>query len=176
MRWLNRFAPAFMTDEGAAASARARTGIRLRKHLDGEIAPPDWPSGFVLRTMREEDAPAVHALLVETLDEPERACWVWLAKRQADPDFDPDLHFIVTDSGGRLVAVALCWKSDFIKDLAVKVSARRAGVGAALLLHVFRTFAARGAPHVDLKTDLVANADAVRLYRRHGMVEVGWDG
>ena len=42
--------------------------------------------------------------------------------------------------------------------------------------HVFAVFQARGATHVDLKTDLVVNADAARLYRRLDMVEVDWEG
>lgn len=157
-------------------SAKGELQIRLRKRLDGELPPPDWPPDFVLRTMSEADAPAVHALLVAALDEPERVCRRWWAKRRADPEFDPRLHFLVTDRSGRLAAVALCWTSAFIKDLAVETSARRSGVGSALLLHVFHTFKARGERHVDLKTDRMLNADAVRLYGRHGMEEVDWAG
>jgi len=44
------------------------------------------------------------------------------------------------------------------------------------MLTVFAAFAARGAAHVDLKTNLAENVDAVRLYRRLGMMEVGWEG
>lgn len=150
--------------------------IRLSKQLDGPLAPPFWPDGFIVRTMRDEDASAVHALLVETLDEPESAHRFWWARRKADPEFSRDLHFIAVDRAGRLVAVALCWTSDFIKDYAVSPTARRAGLGSALLLHVFHAFKARGAARVELKTNWIGNADAVRLYRRHGMVEVGWAG
>lgn len=150
--------------------------IRLRKYLDGPIAPSDWPDGFVVRTIRDEDVTAVHALLVETLNEPESADWFWWARRKADPEFSRDLHFVVVDRSGCVVAVALCWTSDFIKDFAVRPSARRAGLGSALLVHTFHAFKARGAAHVDLKTNLIGNADAVRLYRRHGMVEVDWAG
>lgn len=148
--------------------------IRLRKHLDGAVAPPSWPDGHVVRAMRDEDASAVHALLVETLGEPESADWLWWARRKADPEFSRELHFVVVDRAGRLVAVALCWTSDFIKDFAVLPAARRAGLGSALLLHVFHAFKARGAAHLDLKTNLIGNADAVRLYRRHGMVDIDW--
>lgn len=148
--------------------------IRLSKVLDDALAPPDWPDGFLVRTLRDEDVTAVHALLVETLDEPEKADWFWWARRKADPEFSRDLHFVVADSAGLPAAVGFSWTSAFIKDFAVRPSARRAGVGSALLVHVFRAFHARGAARVDLKTNRIGNADAVRLYRRHGMIEVDW--
>lgn len=150
--------------------------IRLRKHLDRVIARPDWPPGYAVRAMLDEDAPAVHALVVEALGEPERASWYWWARRKADPEFARDLHFVVVDRSGQVVAAALCWTSAFIKDFAVSPAERRSGLGSALLAHVFHAFKARGATHVDLKTNRIANADAVRLYRRHGMIEVDWAG
>lgn len=150
--------------------------IRLSKALDGALRPPDWPAGYIVRLMRDEDAPAVHALLVETLGEPESADWFWWARRKADPEYSRDLHFVVVDSAGRPAAAALAWTSAFLKDFAVAPAARRRGIGSALLAHVFQVFRARGATRVDLKTNRIGNADAVRLYGRLGMVEVDWGG
>ena len=44
------------------------------------------------------------------------------------------------------------------------------------MTQIFATFKGRGVPHVDLKTNLVINAAAARLYQRLGMVEVDWAG
>ncbi len=144
--------------------------------LNGGLAAPAWPAGFTLRTLDEADAPAVHALLVEAFDDEERSFDVWWAKRSGDAEFDPALCFLAFGPDGRLAGAALCWTSAFVKDLAVASWARRIGLGAALLCHVFAAFKERGAPHIDLKTSLTENADAVRLYRRAGMVEVSWVG
>ena len=100
----------------------------------------------------------------------------WWARVSGDAEFDPELFFVVHDASGRLAAIALCWTSAFLRDLAVDPGARRLGLAEALMWHVFSVFQARGAPHVDLKTDLVENADAVRLYRRLDMIEVDWEG
>lgn len=40
----------------------------------------------------------------------------------------------------------------------------------------FNAFRDRGAAHVDLKTNTVENAAALRLYERLGMVPVAWEG
>lgn len=100
----------------------------------------------------------------------------WWAARSGDADYDAELVFQVVDHEGQLVALAWCWTSAFLKDLAVAARARRHGIAEALCLHVFATFKMRGASRVDLKTNLVLNADAVRLYRRLGMREIGWEG
>ncbi|TIL70217.1 MAG: GNAT family N-acetyltransferase, partial [Mesorhizobium sp.] len=71
---------------------------------------------------------------------------------------------------------ALCWTRAFVKDLAVHPEARGRGIAEALMWHVFTTFHARGAAHVDLKTNTVEKAAAVRLYERLGMFEVDWAG
>jgi ribosomal protein S18 acetylase RimI-like enzyme len=80
------------------------------------------------------------------------------------------------DSKGRLAGAALCWATAFVKDLAVHPEARGRGVAEALMWHAFAVFRARGAAHVDLKTNTVENAAAVRLYERLGMTPVAWEG
>lgn len=151
--------------------------VRLRRVLDGTFEYPRWPAGFSLRHFSSADASALHGLLELAFDDDMNGPFeAWWARLSADDEFDPALCFLVHDGQGRLVGAALCWTSAFIKDLAVHPAARRNGIAEALMQHVFATFFARGAAHVDLKTDLVANADAVKLYRRLGMVEVDWSG
>jgi ribosomal protein S18 acetylase RimI-like enzyme len=160
-----------MTMPEAGAEERV---VRLRCDLDGALQAPNWPAGFVPRTLLSlADAAAVHALLTEVFperrDEPFDAWW---QKLSTDEEFDPALCFLVFDAEGELAAAAQCWTSAYLKDLAVKPDARRLGLGGALLRQVFWAFRARGAAHVDLKTDLVENRDAVRLYERLGMRRV----
>jgi ribosomal protein S18 acetylase RimI-like enzyme len=160
-----------------AKKPRGANDVRLRRTLDGEAGPSAWPKGFTLRTFEPADAGEVHALLTRVFDDGADGPFdEWWARISGDAEFDPKLFFLVHDAAGRLVAVALAWTSAFVRDLAVDPGARRLGLGEALMRHVFAVFQARGAAHVDLKTDLVLNADAARLYRRLGMVEVDWDG
>jgi ribosomal protein S18 acetylase RimI-like enzyme len=151
--------------------------VRLRRVLEGEAQAPVWPEGFSLRTFEPADAPDVHALLTRVFDDGADGPFdEWWPRVSGDAEFDPKLFFLVDDEHGRLAAVAWAWTSAFVRDLAVDPGARRLGLAEALMWHLFAVFQARGAAHVDLKTDLVVNADAARLYRRLGMVEVDWEG
>ncbi|MEP9374054.1 GNAT family N-acetyltransferase [Mesorhizobium sp. KR1-2] len=164
-----------MPEAGATAGQQV---VRLRYDLDCTLQAPVWPAGFALRTLLSPaDAAALHALLTEVFperrDEPFDAWW---QKLSTDDEFDPALCFLVFDAAGGLVAAAQCWTSAYLKDLAVRPDARRLGLGEALLRQVFYAFHARGAAHVDLKTDLIENRDAVRLYERLGMRRVALAG
>jgi len=150
--------------------------IRLRYPLDSELTAPVWPRGYVVRPFKLADARAAHALLTLTLQKEEKDFDKWWAALSGDAEFDPALWFVVDDPDGQLVAVAFCWTGDYLKYLAVHPSARRKGLAEALLWHVFGAFQKRGATRVDLKTLVVENANAIRLYRRIGMFEVDWNG
>lgn len=139
------------------------------------LKQPRFAVGFSLRSFTADDAPELHALLTEVFDDTGQFD-EWWSKLSTDSEFDPALCFLVHDEQGRLAAAAQCWTSAFVKDLAVAPFARRNGLAEALMWHVFATFKQRGATRVDLKTSLIVNADAVRLYRRLGMVEVNWEG
>ena len=93
---------------------------------------------------------------------------VWWQALRGDAEYDPALVFLAVDTDGRVIGVAQCWTSAFVKDLAVVVHWRRRGVGEALLTQVFAAFRTRGADHVDLKVE-AGNAAALRLYGRLGM-------
>lgn len=151
--------------------------VRLRKDLDAQIPEAAWPDGFFMRPFFADDAHALHGLLADVFDDGSDGPFEeWWARLKADPEFDPALCFLVFGSDHALVAAALCWNTGFVKDLAVLPLARRRGLGQALMLHVFDVFRRRGAAQCDLKTNRVANAAAVEMYARLGMVEVAWDG
>lgn len=166
-----------MSEAPKGSNGPALNDIRLRRDLSLPFASPVWPAGYSLRSFTPDDARDLHALLIEVFDDGSDGPFeAWWARLQADSEYEADLCSLVHDAAGRLVAAALCWNSNFVKDLAVRPQARRLGLGEALMLHAFAVFRARGAPHIDLKTNTVLNADAVRLYRRLGMREVAWEG
>jgi ribosomal protein S18 acetylase RimI-like enzyme len=155
----------------------ALNDIRLRKILDETLVAPHWPDGFTMRSFQPGDAPALHALLSEVYDDgAEGPFEEWWPRVADDPEFDPELCFLVIDAKGRLAAAALCWTSAFVKDLVVHSEARGRGIGEALMRHAFAAYRDRGAAHVDLKTNTVESAAAVRLYDRLGMMPVAWEG
>ena len=150
--------------------------IRLRRMLDDALQAPVWPAGFSLRTFEAADAPDVHALLTRVFDDGDdgpfeewwpgvrttpsstRNCSSWSTTRRPARGRRAGLDQRIPARSGR------------------RPDARRLGLAEALMWHVFAVFQQRGAAHVDLKTNIVVNADAARLYRRLGMVEVAWDG
>ncbi|TPN77466.1 GNAT family N-acetyltransferase [Mesorhizobium sp. CU2] len=151
--------------------------IRLRKILDDALSAPHWPQGFAMRCFEHRDAQALHALLAEAFDDGADGPFdAWWPRISGDAEFDPDLCFLVIDGKGLLAGAALCWTSGFVKDLAVHPDSRRRGIGEALMRHVFLAFRDRGAVHVDLKTNMVENSAAFRLYERLGMIPVAWEG
>lgn len=155
----------------------APNDIRLRKILDDRLLAPRWPEGFFMRGFEAVDALALHALLTAVFDDGADGPFdEWWPRISGDAEFDPALCFLVIDGKGRLAGAALCWATGFVKDLAVHPEARGKGIAEALMRYAFTVFQARGAAHVDLKTNTVENAAAVRLYQRLGMIEVDWAG
>jgi ribosomal protein S18 acetylase RimI-like enzyme len=158
----------------------ANTGeaIRLRRYLEAPMKQPNWPKALAVRTLQESDATSVHALL--TLGAADYGGVAtgfddWWASLSTNPEFDPALCFLAVDEDQKILGVAQCWTSAYLKDLAVHPQARRCGVGENLLWQVFQVFCQRGASHVDLKV-VANNVAARRLYDRVGMVEVAFDG
>jgi len=148
--------------------------------LAGAAFEPRWSAGVSPKTLAAVDAEQVardaHRLIAEAFDDTPRDFESWWAWLSGDEDFDPSLVFVAYAADGRPLGVAQCWRSGYLKDLAVSPDARGQGIGEALVLHVFASFQARGVSHVDLKTNLVDNAAAARLYRRLGMAPVDWAG
>jgi ribosomal protein S18 acetylase RimI-like enzyme len=147
-----------------------REVLRMRIDLRSEIPRPVWPEGSNVRGFHASDAARLHALLEAgyaggggSVD----AFETWLPELTGDAEFDPQLCFLV-EAGDELVAAAICWTSAFVKDIVVRQTWRRHGLGEALLRTAFRSFQERGASAVDLKVQ-VQNAPAIRLYERVGM-------
>jgi ribosomal protein S18 acetylase RimI-like enzyme len=144
--------------------------LLMRVDLPRETPEPSWPQGTAVRGFRASDAAGLHALLEQgyrngggTVTPFE----TWLPALVGDSEFDPQACFLVT-AGDELAAASICWTSAFVKDLVVDERWRRRGLGEAILQLAFRTFADRGARHVDLKVE-EQNAGAIRLYQRVGM-------
>ena len=144
----------------------------MRRDLHEPFDAAVWPDGVQLQSFTAEHAAAVHNLLATayldgggSVD----AFPVWWSSLTNDAEFDPKLVFVARDSGFRIVGVAQCWTSAFIKDLAVQPDCRRRGVGRALLLHAFEVFKNRGARTLSLKVKADNPSGAVRMYRSVGM-------
>lgn len=145
--------------------------LRMRRVLTAPVLSPAWPAGTGLVTFAPERAAGVHALLAAAYANgggsvPPFAQW-WTAVSH-DAEFDPALCFVVQDASGRMIGVAQCWTSAFVKDLAVHRDWRRRGLGRALLLQAFHAFSMRGVGAIDLKVE-AGNAAAIALYESLGM-------
>jgi ribosomal protein S18 acetylase RimI-like enzyme len=141
-----------------------------RSMAEGQPAPR-WPGGIAVRCYERADARAVHGLLelafaggAEAVEPFDR----WHRLMTGDREFDPACWWLA-ERRGELAGVALCWRSGWLKDLAVHPDERGRGLGEALCRHVFREFSRRGVGSVGLKVDADNPTGAVRLYRRVGM-------
>ncbi|WP_394886373.1 GNAT family N-acetyltransferase [Mesorhizobium sp. AaZ16] len=153
-----------------------RQVVRLRRDLDDTLETPQCPDGFAMRIFRPSDAEAHHALLTLTFDDGDDGPFeTWWPKLSGNVEYDPELIFLVFDQDERLIGLAQCFSSAFLRDLAVHPDMRGRGLGEALLHHVFLAFRDRGAAHVDLKTE-ADNLGAIRLYERVGMRQVPLEG
>ena len=154
----------------------AEQAFRLRKDLDRQIPPPEWPPGFSCRTLLASDAHAIHDVMSEAYVDGRGVPPFdnWWPNFSCDPEFDASLCFLVFGKD-RLAAVALCWTSAFLKDLAVHPDFKRIGLGGNLLRQVFGAFRERGAKAVDLKVE-AGNQAAIALYERAGMYRAPWEG
>jgi len=142
----------------------------MRRTLDAAIPALRMPHGISLRTWREGDAPAVHALLVHAYADGGGRVEGYAAWRRSfttDAEYAPECCFLAFQ-GERLAGAALCWSSAFIKDLCVAAPYRRRGLGAALLNQALQHFAAAGARAVTLKVEADNPSGARRLYERLG--------
>jgi ribosomal protein S18 acetylase RimI-like enzyme len=143
--------------------------------LDHPLPPLPFPEGVTVRTFREEDAPAVHAMVMAAFADnaghrysPYDEWRGFMIDRQT---FDPDLWFLA-EAGGRIVAVALCpdyGANGWLRQLAVAKEYRRRGIGTALLHHVFLEQHARGNKSLGLVVDSYNRTGAKSVYENAGM-------
>lgn len=144
--------------------------LRLRRHLVAPLATPLWPTGVRPVPFDAVDPRRLHDLLALAFPGVVADFDVWYGNLIHDAEFDAELCIPALAQDGSAAGFVQCWTSNFVKDLAVAPAHRGKGVGAALMLHAFGLFAARGAPCVDLKVETDA-LTARRLYARLGMVE-----
>src|SRR5688572_26578841 len=117
---------------------------RYRRTLDRLADLPRWPAGYsVVPFAPAAHAPLIHRMLEEAYRNgggsvADLASW-WSAL-SADAEYDPSLVFLVGDRSGVPVAVAICWRSAYVKDIVVATVARRQGLASNLLRHVFHAF------------------------------------
>ncbi|MET3924641.1 GNAT family N-acetyltransferase [Devosia sp. 2618] len=152
-------------------STTVRPHLRLRKRLDTPIPAPVWPPGITPERFDAVEPSRIHAVLEAAFPGLVAAREDWYGNLTTDSEFDPALCVPAITEDGQVAGFVQCWTGDFIKDLAVAPQFRGKGLGAALMLHVFGLFAARGSSHVDLKVE-TEEQPARRLYARLGMVEV----
>jgi ribosomal protein S18 acetylase RimI-like enzyme len=140
--------------------------IRLRRCLRGPVDPPVWPRGFGPVAFGPDRMAGLHALLAEAYADGGGAVGPrseWAPALLADAEFDPALVFLAADDRGAVSGAVQAWTSGFVKDVAVARTARRRGLGAALLLTAFAEFRRRGLAAVDLKVR-PGNAAALAFY------------
>ncbi|MGO4526778.1 GNAT family N-acetyltransferase [Microvirga sp. 2MCAF35] len=153
-----------------------RVVVRLRRSLAGPVPEPAWPTGARPAPFdSERHAQQVHALLRQAYTQGGgyvEPFAIWWPSLRDDSEYDPALVFIAMDERDRIVGVAQCWTSAFVKDLAVAPAWRRKGLGSALLHEAFRALRERGSPAVSLKVDADNPSGAQRLYHALGFEEV----
>jgi mycothiol synthase len=163
-------APPFLAAHGYTAAYETWV---MQVDLGDELARTTVPDGMTVRTFRPEEAEAVKELLdLAYSEEPDfsnRPFEEWKSFMLGDPSFEAESWFVVEAPDGSLAAAALNWREGFVKDLVVHPAFRRRGLGAALLQHTFRHFAAGGLDRVTLKTDSRNTSQAWRLYESMGM-------
>jgi ribosomal protein S18 acetylase RimI-like enzyme len=152
--------------------AQIREILRMELDVTQEPQPPVWPEGVAVRTYRDDDAPAVHALMVEAFASGVEVVLPfdrWRPWMTGDPGFDAGVWFLA-EAGQELVGACLCWAEGWVKDVGVRPAWRGRGLGEALLREAFGEFHRRGLATVGLKVDSDNPTGAVRLYRRVGML------
>ena len=153
-----------------------RPVVHLRKNLTDNLTIPVWPAGIRPEAFdAAQHLNQAHGLLVAAyrygggqvgpFEE-------WWSDLRQDSDYDPSVFFVALDDDNRVIGLAQCWTSGFLKDLAVAEVWRRRGLGKALLLHAFVAFQARGVQHFELKVEIDNPTGAGRLYQRLGMAPV----
>jgi ribosomal protein S18 acetylase RimI-like enzyme len=149
-----------------------RSFFDLHRGIDPPLAPAVWPSGVAIARYRpREDGAAVHALIyvdaawAEVPGHTQRSleAWRstltpeyrgWIARRDDRP---------VGWVAGRVFDDGRGW----VEQLAVGRSARRHGLGRALLLHSLAELCSEGATSLALGVQ-AANGNAIGLYRDVG--------
>lgn len=159
-------------------------GYQVTKHLynlhcdlDGNFPAPAWPEGTTLRTVkRGADDHALHALIQDAFEKPGRkpqSFDEWQAYMMHPGRFIPDMWFLL-EKENELIGCVLCFDYPdlgWVRQLAVRVDQRGAGLGRLLLQHALYSFKERAYPKVGLAVES-ENANALKLYESVGLRQV----
>ncbi len=147
--------------------------FRMRRDLTAPIPDAPLPAGVTLQPFDAAIAPACR-ILMDRAYAPAGDAPVpfekWYATLLGDSEYHPVLVWVAVAEGD-VVGFCQCWSVSFIKDMVVDERWRRRGLAGALLTLAMREFVARGAPSIELKTD-VDNVVAQSVYRRMGFAVV----
>ena len=172
-------------DDVAAGCLRARGyeqvrhSFQMRIELDGQLEPPSWPEGIVVRAFEPgRDDEAVYEVQQETFADQfeyaRQSYGEWRAHAFLGRH-DPSLWLLAED-GAEIAGISLCrpqWAGNpelgWVSVLGVRRPWRGRGLGLALLRHSFAELQARGKRSVGLGVDALNPTGAVRLYERAGM-------
>jgi mycothiol synthase len=176
-------------DHTAAAMLQARR-LRPVRHfwhmqldLTRPFRPGPAPEGVEITGIGSPgDLRAVHAILNEAFadhwgyqPEPfER----WAKEQTGNPSYNPALWLLAASAGQPVGALTgHVWDDrGWVDYLGVLAPCRGRGIGLALLLRSFATFADRGARRVNLNVDAEKTTGATALYARVGMRVINrWD-
>jgi len=164
-----------------------RAYLRMELDLASEIAEPQWPAGFRVKTVQtEQDLDAFLRTKVEAFSDhygrgdmsTDQQVEFLRHLTLKNPKYDPSLYAYVCD-GDNVVGVCNAYpyngvhtESGYIPTVAVRRPWRRRGLALAMLLHVFGELRRRGKKSVALHVDGESLTGATGLYAKAGMREV----
>lgn len=137
---------------------------------------PIWPFKITIRTFQpEQDEHMLYRVFNEVFQDvwgyTQQTFENWMYENLTVPSFDPTLCLLACQEES-IVGFAMCEESGemgIINSLGVTRGWRKNGLGQALLLHSFDTFAQRGIQTAHLSVDADSLTGATRLYERAGM-------
>ncbi|MGE5176897.1 MAG: GNAT family N-acetyltransferase [Hyphomicrobiales bacterium] len=164
---------AFLTGHGYA---RVRTFFRMAIDLAAGFAAPRWPAGITPRRYRKgTDDRALQETLQDAFSDHYAHVRVsheeWADRRLAHPEFVPEICTLAWD-GDQVAGALLPFRFEergWIRELGVRAPWRGKGIGRALLLDAFASYAERGLPRVALGVDAENPTGATQLYESAGM-------
>jgi ribosomal protein S18 acetylase RimI-like enzyme len=147
--------------------------IALTRSLAQPSAPVRLPDGYRLAAVGAQQFRSFHALLAEVYEEDGEdfpAFAAWWEEVSGNAEFDSALCLAVFDREGEIAALAHCWNSGFLREIAVARAQRRRGLARALLLHLIALLRARGLASLRLKVEGGNPHGAEALYRSLGFL------
>jgi mycothiol synthase len=161
---------------GGLGYGRVRTFFRMAIDLTRHAAKPKWPAGVEPRRYRPGvDDRALEAALQDAFSDhygfARASHEEWADRRLKHPEFMPEICTLAWD-GAEVSGALLPFRFEergWIRELGVRPPWRGRGVGRALLLDAFASYAASGIHRVALGVDAENPTGATQLYESAGM-------